>query len=94
MIGKAIKTSVNSIMKTLFLSFISLYKLILSPWMGGNCRFYPSCSDYAEIVYQKYSFPKASFFFLKRLLSCHPLGPRWREEPEIQKDSESDWQKK
>ena len=72
-------------MKKPSLFFISVYKVLFSLWMGGNCRFHPSCSHYAELVYQKHPFFKASFFVLKRLLCCHPLGPRWREEPEIQK---------
>ena len=66
------------------LFFIFLYQSILSLWMGGCCRFYPSCSHYAEIAYKNYSFFKASSFVFKRLLNCHPLGPRWRSEPEIQ----------
>ena len=72
-------------MKKLILFFISVYKALFSLGMGGSCRFYPSCSHYAELVYQNHPFFKASSLVLKRLLCCHPLGPRWREEPEIQK---------
>ena len=68
----------------LSLFFISIYQAVFSGWMGGGCRFHPSCSDYASLVYQNYPFFKASSLVLKRLLSCHPLGPVWREEPEIQ----------
>ena len=74
-----------SFMGKISLFFIFSYKAIFSLWLGGNCRFHISCSHYAELAYQNYPFFKASFLVLKRLLSCHPLGPRWREEPEIEK---------
>ena len=69
----------------LFCFFISFYRAFLSGslMMGGCCRFYPSCSEYAFFVYKNYSFFKASRFFLRRILSCHPFGPKLREEPEI-----------
>jgi len=82
---KEIKHKEACLMRKSSLFFISIYQSQFSIWMGGACRFYPSCSDYASLVYKNHSFLRASFFVLKRLLSCHPLGPRWREEPEIQK---------
>ena len=70
----------------LFCLFISFYRVFFSGnlMMGGSCRFYPSCSDYGLLVYKNYSFFRASRFLLKRLFNCHPLGPKVREEPEIQ----------
>ncbi|MCZ0932218.1 MAG: membrane protein insertion efficiency factor YidD [Oligoflexia bacterium] len=69
----------------LFCFFISFYRAFFSAslMMGGSCRFYPSCSDYGLLVYKNYPFFKASRFLLKRLFSCHPFGPKLREEPEI-----------
>ena len=39
------------------------------------CRFHPSCSQYAIDCYQKYSFIKASFKIIWRLLRCQPFNP-------------------
>jgi len=64
--------------------FLSFYQAFFSGFIGGACRFYPSCSVYAQLVYKNYPFFKATLFVLKRLLSCSPLGPKWREEIEIQ----------
>ena len=79
------KEKIKTNLSRLFCFFICFYKAFLSGslMMGASCRFYPSCSDYALLVYKKYSFFKASRLFLKRLFNCHPFGPKWREEPEI-----------
>lgn len=76
----------NAIFKILALFILAFYRAFLSGSLGsgGACRFYPSCSIYAQLVYKKHSFLKASFFVLKRLLSCHPLGPKVRIEPELE----------
>jgi len=63
--------------KNLALFFVAFYQSFLSGTLGlgGGCRFYPTCSDYAIKAYQKFAFFKASMLVLKRLLKCHPLGP-------------------
>lgn len=53
---------------------------------GGGCRFYPSCSEYALLVYKKFSFLKASGLLLKRLFLCQPFGPKSRWEPELSEE--------
>lgn len=40
--------------------------------LGAQCRFYPSCSAYAQGAWQKYPWPKAFALSLKRVLRCHP----------------------
>lgn len=68
----------NKVLLFFGLFFIGFYQRFLSGTlgMGGCCRFYPSCSDYALEVYQKEkSFAKGSLLVCKRLLSCHPLYP-------------------
>lgn len=49
-------------------NFISRYILI-----GKHCRFYPTCSQYALLAYEKYGFFKASFLSFKRILRCNPF---------------------
>ncbi|MBQ7733564.1 MAG: membrane protein insertion efficiency factor YidD [Synergistaceae bacterium] len=52
--------------------FIRMYQLIISPYLGTNCRFYPSCSSYAISVYQEWGFIKGTWLTLRRLIRCGP----------------------
>lgn len=54
------------------LIFIKGYRYFISPLMGSRCRFYPSCSAYAEEAYQRFGWSKGSYLSIKRLLKCHP----------------------
>ena len=51
---------------------IKLYKYVISPWLKPSCRFYPSCSEYAEGAIKHYGISKGLWMALKRLLRCHP----------------------
>jgi uncharacterized protein len=48
------------------------YRWALSPLMGNQCRFYPSCSYYAEEAINTYGLVKGGFLTLHRLSKCHP----------------------
>jgi uncharacterized protein len=54
---------------------IRLYQLVLSPFLGGQCRFYPSCSEYAREAIDKYGLLKGISLGCRRLLRCHPFHP-------------------
>jgi len=54
---------------------IYLYRFALSPIFGNSCRYYPTCSHYAEDALLKYGALKGSYFAARRLLRCHP----WHE---------------
>jgi putative membrane protein insertion efficiency factor len=62
-------------MKKTALMVIRLYQIVLSPFFGGQCRFYPSCSDYTSEAIEKYGTLKGVALGAKRLLKCHPLHP-------------------
>ncbi len=62
-------------MKKTALVIIRLYQIVLSPFFGGQCRFYPSCSDYTSEAIEKYGTLKGVALGAKRLLKCHPLHP-------------------
>jgi uncharacterized protein len=49
------------------------YQLLLSPWFGDRCRFYPSCSCYAHTAIERYGAVRGSWLGLLRLLRCHPF---------------------
>ncbi|MCL2767798.1 MAG: membrane protein insertion efficiency factor YidD [Synergistaceae bacterium] len=53
---------------------IQCYKRFISPMLGHNCRFIPSCSEYAVEAYTKYGFIKGSYLTITRLLRCAPWG--------------------
>ena len=63
----------KSVFKTFALFLIRGYQLFFSPIIGPCCRYFPSCSEYAEIAIDRYGFWKGSFLALKRLLRCHPF---------------------
>ena len=48
------------------------YQLVLSPWIGNQCRFTPSCSNYAIDAYTHFSFVKATWLTAKRVAKCNP----------------------
>jgi len=59
-------------MKTLFLFLIRLYQLTIRPLIGQNCRFYPSCSEYACEAIQKHGAVYGFWLALKRIFKCGP----------------------
>ena len=53
---------------------VQAYRILLSPILGGNCRFHPSCSAYAQECLRTMPFFCAVKWISKRLLSCRPGG--------------------
>jgi len=60
-------------MKIVSLSIIKLYQTILSPIIGNNCRFYPSCSNYALEAIKKHGSIKGYWLSIKRIMKCQPF---------------------
>jgi uncharacterized protein len=58
----------------ILLGAISLYRLTLSGWLGGQCRFSPTCSRYAEEAIRTHGALKGSFLMVRRVLRCNPFG--------------------
>ena len=50
------------------------YQLLLSPWFGSRCRFYPSCSCYTHTAIEQYGALRGSWLGLRRVLRCHPFN--------------------
>lgn len=57
------------------LVLLELYKILISPFFGNCCRFYPSCSNYAKESIEEYGVMKGFYLAMRRLLRCHPLHP-------------------
>lgn len=62
-------------MKFLLLILIRFYRLVFSPWVGNQCRFYPTCSVYAEEAITRYGGLRGSWMAAKRISKCHPWHP-------------------
>ena len=62
-------------MRKLLIGFISLYRYALSPFLGNNCRFYPTCSCYTQEAITRYGVVRGGWLGLRRISRCHP----WHE---------------
>lgn len=71
------KYNLNSFAKGMVL----FYQASFSFFLGGNCRYYPSCSNYAHEAFSKHKFFFACHLVLKRLLSCQPFSRKSFYDP-------------
>ena len=53
---------------------VKLYRLAISPWLGGNCRFDPTCSSYAIEALQRHGALRGGWLAARRISRCHPWG--------------------
>jgi uncharacterized protein len=60
--------------KAIAIGFVKFYQLAVSPFMGNNCRFIPTCSSYAIEAIHKYGAAKGSWLAIKRISRCRPGG--------------------
>ena len=61
------------ILTFLLIIIIKLYQFLISPLIGNNCRYLPTCSDYFIDSLKINGSIKGSFLGIKRILSCHPI---------------------
>ena len=59
----------------LLILLVKGYRFLLSPWLGAQCRFEPTCSRYTEQAIVKYGLLKGSWMGAKRIARCHPWNP-------------------
>jgi hypothetical protein len=62
-------------MKTLLLALLRAYQYALRPLLGANCRFYPSCSEFAREAIERHGAVRGVWLAARRLLRCHPYHP-------------------
>ena len=53
---------------------INIYKYLISPLLGNNCRFLPTCSEYTKESIIKFGLVYGVWLGLKRIVKCHPWG--------------------
>jgi uncharacterized protein len=63
---------VSSFLQKSLISLLQVYRYLISPLIGHYCRFYPSCSKYAQIAIRRYGACRGLYLTVRRLLSCHP----------------------
>ncbi len=64
----------NQILTFPFVVLIKLYQWFISPWLGKNCRYDPTCSHYTLEALKVHGLLKGSWLAIKRIGSCHPWG--------------------
>ena len=62
-----------NIFTTILIKFIKFYKILISPFFGNSCRYFPTCSDYSIEALKTFGFGKGLLLMLKRIFSCHPI---------------------
>jgi putative membrane protein insertion efficiency factor len=62
-------------MKTLLIGVLRFYRYAISPLLGRNCRFHPSCSEYAIEAVQRHGALRGGWLAAKRVGRCHPFHP-------------------
>jgi len=72
---KALSKKVGQVVQHGLIRLIKLYRLLFSPWIGRNCRFEPTCSQYTQSAIERFGALKGTWLGVKRLSRCHP----WHE---------------
>jgi uncharacterized protein len=70
----AVALSPAGAVRALLLGLIRLYQLTLSPWLGTQCRYEPTCSRYAAEALERHGVVRGVWLAAKRLGRCHPWG--------------------
>ena len=63
----------TNIIKFLMIKIIRFYQILISPYLGNNCRYLPTCSEYFIDSLKEFGFIKGCMLGAKRILSCHPI---------------------
>lgn len=62
-------------MRKILILLIDAYRYLISPFLGNNCRFYPTCSSYAQEAIERFGPWRGSWLAIRRIGRCHP----WHE---------------
>jgi putative membrane protein insertion efficiency factor len=61
-------------MRSLLIGLIKLYQYLLSPFLGQNCRFHPTCSHYAIEAINEHGVLKGGYLSMRRIIKCQPFN--------------------
>jgi len=71
---KSIAKHIGNALSWLLIKLIRFYQLAISPFLGSNCRHYPTCSNYMMEAVKEWGFLKGFWLGIKRIGKCHPWG--------------------
>ncbi|MEJ1435704.1 MAG: membrane protein insertion efficiency factor YidD [Candidatus Sedimenticola sp. (ex Thyasira tokunagai)] len=60
-------------MKRLLILLVKGYSYLISPFLGNNCRYYPTCSEYAQEAIERHGALAGVWLAIKRVSRCHPF---------------------
>ena len=69
-----VSSIINSLFKGILIFPIRAYQLLLSPLLGKNCRYTPTCSHYTIDAIKEWGALKGSWLGIRRIISCNPWG--------------------
>ena len=70
---------INRIIIEIPVTLIRIYQFLVSPILGQNCRFTPTCSQYSIDVLRLHGIISGSYLILKRIIRCNPWGGDGRD---------------
>ena len=73
-------------MKKIIILIIKTYQITLSPLLGSNCRFHPTCSEYTIQAVNDHGVYRGLILGVKRISKCHPLGGKGYDPVPDKKD--------
>jgi putative membrane protein insertion efficiency factor len=73
------------------LAFVQFYKVFFSPFLGGACKFYPSCSNYAQEAIELHGARRGAWLALKRLGRCRPFTNGGFDPVPDAEDLDAEW---
>ena len=63
----------TNFIKLLMIKIIRFYQILISPYLGNNCRYLPTCSEYFIDSLNEYGVLKGCYKGIERILTCHPI---------------------
>jgi putative membrane protein insertion efficiency factor len=66
-------TPLSTLPRRALMALVRGYRLILSPWLGNNCRFDPTCSDYSLQALERHGAIVGTYMTIHRIVRCHPF---------------------
>jgi hypothetical protein len=71
-----LKIRISKATSSFFILAIRFYQVSLGQFLGGQCRFVPTCSQYAIEAIKQFGALKGGYMAAKRIAKCHPFGSK------------------